>query len=321
MKAIRVHEFGEPEVMKLEEAGLPGVHHEDDILIDVKAAGVNPVDTYIRAGLYAINPALPYTPGMDAGGIVEEIGTEVEGISIGDRVYTSGTITGSYAEKTLCVNSQVHLLPKNISFTEGAALGVPYGAAYRALFNTGKAQAGEVVLVHGASGAVGTAAVQLAKAAGMKVIGSAGTEKGMELVKRQGADLVVSHKDAERFKEIMEWTEGQGVDVVVEMLANENLMKDLEIMAMNGRVVVVGCRGDVTINPRLTMIRDASIRGMILMNAGLEELSEIYKRISEGLESGILKPVVGTEMPLSDAVKAHHQVIEQSAYGKIVLTP
>jgi NADPH2:quinone reductase len=320
MKSIRVHEFGRPEVMQIEEVEEPSPC-EGGVVIDVKAAGVNPVDTYIRAGIYSIKPQLPYTPGMDAAGVVESTGEGVEGLSAGDRVYTFGTISGAYAQKVLCKKRQVHSLPEGTTFSQGAALGVPYGAAFRALFHCAKAEAGEVVLVHGASGGVGTAAVQLAKSAGMKVIGSAGTEKGMELVRHQGADFVVNHKEAGRFEKIMEWTEGRGMDVVLEMLANENLDKDLEIMALGGRVVVVGCRGDVTINPRLTMIHDASIIGMVLMNSNPAELAEIYKRIGEGLEDGGLSPVVGRELPLSEAAKAHHQVIETSAYGKIVLVP
>lgn len=318
MKAIRLHEFGEPELMKLEDIEEPAVG-EGEVLIEVRAVGVNPVDTYIRAGAYPKKPQLPYTPGFDAAGVVETADPGVRAFKAGDRVYTFGTVSGSYAEKVLCKESQVHHLPEKVSFAEGAALGVPYGAAYRALFNIAEAQAAETILVHGASGGVGTAAVQLAKAAGMNVIGSAGTEKGIELVREQGADLVVNHKDSKRFNQIMEWTQDKGVNVVLEMLANENLNNDLEIIALNGRVVVIGCRGDVTINPRLTMMRDSSIRGMVLMNASNEELSEIYNTINKGLESGNLKPVIGTELPLSEAAKAHHQVIEQSAYGKIVL--
>ena len=318
MKAIRLHEFGEPDVMKLEDIEEPAVG-EGEVLIEMRAVGVNPVDTYIRAGAYPKKPQLPYTPGFDAAGVVETADPNVKAFEAGDRVYTFGTVSGSYAEKTLCKESQVHHLPKKISFAEGAALGVPYGAAYRALFNIAEAQAAETILIHGASGGVGTAAVQLAKAAGMKVIGSAGIEKGLELVREQGAELVVNHKDSERFNQIMEWTQGKGVNVVLEMLANENLNNDLEIIALNGRVVVIGCRGDVTINPRLTMMRDSSIRGMLLMNASSKELAEIYNSINKGLESGDLKPVIGTELPLSEAAKAHHQVIEQSAYGKIVL--
>ncbi|MHC4466495.1 MAG: NADPH:quinone reductase [Planctomycetota bacterium] len=320
MKAIMVNNFGEPEVMKLQEVKEP-MPGEGEVLIDVQAAGVNPVDTYIRSGLYTIKPDLPYTPGMDAAGVVEAVGNSIVEFRAGDRVYTFGTISGSYADKALCRVSQVHHLPEKISFAEGAALGVPYGAAFRAIFHCGKTKAGEVVLVHGASGAVGTAAVQLAKAAGMKVIGTAGTKKGLELVIEQGADYAVNHKEEGRFDKIMEWTHDQGVDVVVEMLANENLNKDLEIVSMNGRIIVVGCRADVTINPRLTMIRDSSIIGMVLMNASEEELAEIYNRIEEGLENESLRPVVGTELPLAEASKSHHQVIESSAYGKIVLIP
>ncbi|MHC4758669.1 MAG: NADPH:quinone reductase [Planctomycetota bacterium] len=320
MKAIRVSKFGDPEVMKLEEISdlIPG---EDQVLIEVRAAGVNPVDTYIRSGAYAIKPDLPYTPGIDASGLIKAVGAEVQNFKPGDRVYTSPTISGSYAEKATCNQAQVHLLPDNTSFSQGAALGVPYGTAYRALFHRAKATAGQAVLVHGASGSVGTAAVQLAKAAGLKVVGSAGIQKGMELVKEQGADYVVSHKDDKRFDKIMDWTEGRGVDIVLEMLANENLNKDLEIMALKGRVVVIGCRGDININPRLTMVKDSSVIGMLLMNTTIEELQEIHKQIYKGLQSGDLNPVVAQELALSQAPKAHHQIIESSSCGKIVLIP
>src|SRR5262249_22825870 len=146
-----------------------------------------PYDTYMRAGTYAIKPPLPYTPGSDAAGVVEAVGSGVSKVKVGDRVYTARTESGAYAEYALALESQVHPLPAKISFAQGAGVWVPYGTAYFALIHSAQARAAEMVLVHGASGGVGTAAVQIARAMGMTVFGTAGTEKGLELAKREGA--------------------------------------------------------------------------------------------------------------------------------------
>lgn len=320
MKAIRVHEFGSPEVMKIEEVAdpRPGT---GEVVVKIHAAGVNPVDTYIRSGGYALKPALPYTPGMDGAGIVESVGDNVNSIKTGDRVYIAGNISGSYAEKALCKESQVHLLPVNITFSQGACLYVPYGAAYHALFHKTKSLPGDVVLVHGASGGVGIAAVQWARAAGLKVLGTSSTDKGQKLVMEQGAHHVVNHNDPGHFEQIIKLTNGRGVDVILEMLANVNLGRDLGILAQNGRVTVIGSRGKVEIDPREAMGRGAAIIGMVLMQATERENLSIHSAIRAGLENGTLRPVIGQEMPLSEAARAHHEIMEKSAFGKIVLIP
>ena len=146
-------------------------------------------------------------------------------------------------------------------------MGVPYGTAYRALFQRGHAQAGETVLVHGASGGVGVACVQFARAAGLTVIGTGGSEKGRALVAEQGAHHVVDHRAADYEKQIMSIVEGRGVNLVMEMLANVNLAKDLTMLAPGGRVVVIGNRGSIEINPREAMAREAAILGLILFAA------------------------------------------------------
>src|SRR4030067_2784317 len=133
MKAIRIHEFGNPEVMKIEEVPDPKLG-AGQVAVRIYAAGVNPVDAYIRSGLYPLKPELPFTPGMDAAGVVEAIGDGVKKFNPGERVYIAGTISGSYAEKAVCKEAQVHPLPQKLSYAQGAAVGVPYGAAYRALF-------------------------------------------------------------------------------------------------------------------------------------------------------------------------------------------
>src|SRR3984893_8293491 len=186
MKAIRVHEFGGPEVLKLEEVATPK-RSAGQVLVRIHAAGVNPYDTYMRAGTYAIKPPLPYTPGSDGAGVVEAVGDGVRKVKPGDRVYTARTLTGAYAEYALALEEQVHPLPEKISFTEGAGVWVPYGTAYYALHHSAKARASETALVHGASGGVGSAAVQIARALGLTVFGTAGTQKALDLVKRQGA--------------------------------------------------------------------------------------------------------------------------------------
>ena len=320
MKAIRVSDFGGPEVLRVQEVPDPKPER-GQVLVRVKAVGVNPVDTYIRSGAYARKPSLPYTPGTDAAGVVEALGADVKRFKVGDRVYTNGTITGACAELALCDPLRVHPLPPKISFVQGAALGVPYATAYRSLFQRTHAQPGETVLVHGASGGVGMASVQLARAAGLTVIGSAGTDKGRALVLEQGAHHVVDHRAPDYVDRIMAITEGRGVDLIMEMLANVNLAKDLTMLSPGGRVVVIGNRGTIEINPRDAMGREAAILGMMLWGATEAELTSIHAALVAGLENGTLRPIIGHELPLAEAPRAHQRVLEPGAYGKIVLIP
>jgi NADPH2:quinone reductase len=320
MKAIVVREFGGPEVLRLEEAPVPEVG-AFQVLVRIKAAGVNPVDTYIRTGTHAQKPELPYTPGKDAAGVVESAVESATGLKAGDRVFLSGAITGTYAEYAICSPTDVHHLPDNVSFEEGAGIFVPYATAYRALFQKAGAKAGETVLVHGASGGVGIAAIQWAKNAGLTVIGTASSEEGRRLVSDQGADHVLDHSDPGYFDEIKQITGGHGVDVIVEMLANVNLQRDFEVLSMFGRISIVGNRGSLDFNPRVTMGKDAAIFGMSLFNAPKEAMAEMNTAIHKGLSEGFLKPVVGKTMPLAEANQAHRDVIENKAFGKIVLIP
>ncbi|MBV8860046.1 MAG: NADPH:quinone reductase [Acidobacteria bacterium] len=320
MKAIRIHEFGGPDVLKVEDVPEPSPA-AGQVLVRVRAAGVNPVDTYIRSGVHAVKPKLPYTPGLDAAGEVEAAGEGVTRFSAGQRVYTAGSLTGTYAELALCEESQCHALPERVTFAQGAAVFTPYVTAYRALFNRANARPGETVFVHGASGGVGTAALQLARAAGFKVIGTAGTEEGRAHASEQGAHHVLDHHSENYLEELTELTGGRGPDVILEMLANVNLNRDLGVVAKGGRVVVIGSRGAVEINPRLAMTRDAAILGMTLFNTSPHELESIHAAVGAGLESGTLRPVVGRELPLAEAARAHEEVLKPGALGKIVLIP
>jgi NADPH:quinone reductase len=320
MKAIRVHEFGGPEVLQFEEVPTPRPG-PGQVLVRMHAIGVNPVETYIRAGTYARLPALPYTPGNDGAGVVEQVGSDVNEFKPGDRVYTAGSVSGTYAEFALCKTEQVHRLPENVSFAQGAAMGTPYATAYRGLFQRADAEPGETVLVHGASGGVGMAAVQLARARGLRVFGTAGSDEGRKLAREQGAHEVFDHRGPDHFEQIMKATGGRGVDVIVELLANVNLGKDLTILAKGGRVAIIGSRGRVEIDPRDTMQRDVDLRGMVLPNTPPQEMVSIHAALVAALENGTLRPVIGKEFPLAEAAQAHRAVMEPGALGKIILVP
>jgi len=320
MKAIVVREFGEPEVMKLEDVETPQPSGSE-VLVRIHAIGVNPVETYIRGGNYPSKPELPYTPGKDGAGVVEADGGDVTRWRSGDRVYTAQSITGTYAEYTICDEKDLGRLPDNVSFEQGAGIWTPYATSYRALFQKARANAGETVLIHGASGGVGIAAVQWAKHAGLTVIGTASSNEGRALVMDQGADAVFDHSVDGYFEQVKEFTRGKGVDVIIEMLANVNLQRDFDVLAMFGRITVVGNRGSLEFNPRVIMGKDATINGMALYNSLQPDRDEIHSAIFDGLNKGYLKPVIRKSLPLSDAPAAHHEVIEEKAFGKIVLVP
>ena len=318
MKAIFVTEFGGPEVMKVEDLPVP-TPSGTQVLVRVHAAGVNPVDTYLRSGNHAHAPHLPYTPGKDAAGEVESVAEGVTRFKPGDRVYTADSLTGTYAEFALCEQSQLGHLPDNVSFEEGAGVWTPYATSYRALFQKAGAQAGESVLIHGASGGVGIAAIQWAKHAGLTVVGTASSDEGKQLAADQGADHVFDHTDDEHIAAVREAT--GDVDVVIEMLANINLQRDFEALSMFGRIVVVGNRGSLDFNPRAIMGKDATVYGMSLFNSSQSARDEIHNAIFDGLSAGYLRPVVRSTMTLEQAPDAHHAVIENKAFGKIVLVP
>lgn len=318
MKAIVIVEFGGPEVLGLAEVETPSPA-DGQVLVRVKAAGVNPVDTYIRSGIHAVKPKLPYTPGKDGAGVVEAVGPGVRRFAPGDHVYFADTLTGTYAEYALCREDQLGRLPENVSFEAGAGVFTPYATAYRALFQKAGAKIGETVLVHGASGGVGIAAVQWAKSAGMCVIGTASTEEGRSLAMANGADAVFDHSDAGHYAAIMEFTDGKGCDVILEMLANVNLENDFEALAKYGRIVVIGSRGSLEFTPRLAMTKEATILGMSLFNAAPHEMAEIHRAIENGLETGVVAPVISKTFTLGEAPEAHREVIEGKSPGKIVL--
>ncbi|MGB6542326.1 MAG: NADPH:quinone reductase [Xanthobacteraceae bacterium] len=324
MKAIRVHSFGGPEVLQLEtiDDPIPGA---GEVVVELRAAGVNPADTYMRSGTYAVLPKLPYTPGGDGGGVISAIGPGVTDHKVGDRVFVGTALTfdltGCYAEKVKRKASEVLALPKGVTFAQAVAFGVSYPTAHYALFERGGARPGETVFISGASGSVGSSAIQLAKRAGLRVIGSAGTPKGLELVRAEGADHAVNHTQEGYMDEVRRFTGGKGPELILEMLANVNLASDMDVAAKFGRIIVIGNRGEITINPRVAMAKDLDIRGLVLWNATAAQVKSMMLDILSGVTEGSLRPVVGREMRLSEAAAAHIAVLEHGVSGKLVLTP
>lgn len=323
-RAIRVSQFGGPSVLQMGSNTL-GEPKGKQVLIKLGAAGVNPIDTYQRSGNYAALPQLPFTPGKDGAGVVVSVGESVTKYKPGDRVYCFSSISGTYAEMTLSNEEDLGRLHDKLSFEEGACLGVPYLTAYRALFHKGNCKKGETVLIHGASGGVGIGCIQFAKHSGLKVIGTAGTEDGLMLIKSQGADVALNHNSEGYLQHVLEASGGKGVNLIIENLANVNLGNDLTVLSRGGRVVIVGSRGPTQINPRDIMSRDAIVTGFLLFNGTREELIEAEEAIFKGQQEGYLKPVVGQELPLEDAKTAHELVVpsdrpSSGAKGKIVLS-
>ncbi|HQO58176.1 MAG TPA: NADPH:quinone reductase [Candidatus Omnitrophota bacterium] len=318
MKAICIQSFGGSDVMCLQTVE-PRRPQAGQIRVRIKVAGVNPVDTYIRQGLYPLDISLPFTPGMDGAGVVEEVGEGVTRFAPGDKVYVSGTHLGTYAEETVCSIHEAVFLPEAFSFAQGAAIGIPFATAYRALFTKAQAVDKETVMVHGGSGGVGTAVIQIAKCLGLTVIATAGSDKGRSLIQSLGADLVLDHTSEHYRQEVLDFTRGRGVQIIIEMLANKNLSADLQMLAPNSRVVIVGCRGEVTINPREAMSRDATICGMSLLNLSAEERLKVFQALDPYFQNGSLSPVIGREFTLQEAPLAHDAIMQSGASGKIVL--
>jgi NADPH2:quinone reductase len=319
MRAIRVHRFGDPDVLQLEDLPDP-TPGSNQVLIQVKAIGVNPVETYIRKGIYGPRD-FPFTPGSDCAGVIRSVGPGVTAFKPGDRVYTASTVTGAYAQLAVADATKVYPLPPHVSFAQGAALGVPAATAYKALFLRGQIKPAETILIHGATGGVGLACVQLARAHGCTVIGTGGSQPGRDLLLREGAHHALDHAAPGYLDQLMTLTAGRGVDAIFEMLANVNLDKDLTVLAKFGRVVVVGNRGRIEIDPRQTMLRDADIRGMTLMLASDQDLTLIHRALGAALEANILRPLIDSELPMAQAARAHEEILEGNSRGKIILVP
>lgn len=321
MKAMQITEHGGAEKLSYEDVVVPQPG-PGQVRVRVRAAGLNPADTYmVRGGYEFFHNPLPWVPGFDSAGDVDALGEGVTGLAVGDRVFVAGVLapsSGAFAQYHVAEAAVVRRLPASLSYAQGAAVGVPYATAYHALFQRAGVRPGETVLIHGASGGVGQACVQFARACGARVLASAGSPEGLELARTQGAHVVVDHT-AEDHVEALREAAPQGIDMVIEMAASANLEDDLGLLARGGRVAIVGARTPVEITPRLVMRTEAAILGIALWYMTPEQVTEALAATEAGLENGTLHPAIGHELPLPQLAEGFSLVTSGHRAGKVVL--
>ena len=227
--------------------------------------------------------------------------------------------TGTFAQKVVCDKTNVYPLPDHVSFEQGAALGIPALTAYRALFQRANLRPGQIVLIHGASGGVGLQAVQMAKAHGAKVIGTASKPEGKKMVEQAGADFVIDHVTEATIEDVLALMDGNGPDVIIEFLANRNLETDLKLIAPFGKIVIIGNRGSIEINPRLAMQKECDILATALWNAPKDEYEQSIHGVIGMLKSGALRPIIGKTFSLQKASQSFEELAKGIGNGKIVL--
>ncbi|HQH20924.1 MAG TPA: NADPH:quinone reductase [Thermoleophilia bacterium] len=324
MKAVRIHEYGGPEVLVYEEVPKPEPGPAQ-ILVKVAAATVNPVDVAVREDRFPTPRQPPKILGSDGAGVVEQTGAEVTSVEIGERVAFSGLgigSEGSYAEYAVIAETQVVHLPEELSFTDAAAIGMAFPAAYYALVTRGALREGETVLVQGAAGGVGSASVQLAKALGARVLATASGPDAADLVLSLGAEAVIDFRTEDVPERVLELTGGRGVDLIHELVLSANLPMDVGMVAKGGRIIGTG-QGpgpDATVPIGAAIAKDASVLFMNLNNAGRAGVAAIATEVADMVVAGKVRPVIGAELPLAEARRAH-EMLARSHLGKIVLLP
>ncbi|MGZ0745824.1 NADPH:quinone reductase [Haloparvum sp. AD34] len=325
MRAVQYHEHGDESVLTLEDVEQP-TPAPDQALVRIEAASVNPIDTYIREGNVSPPSGLPHVGGSDLAGVVEAVGDEVTRFEPGDRVFATGLglfSPGTYAEYTVAPESQLASLPEGVEFRDAAAGAMAFATAWRALVTRGDLELGDVALVHGASGGVGHAAVQVAKAAGAFVVGTAREGEAADLAREYGADAVVDYRSDDLADDLEAATNGRGVDVVFEPHADLHLAANLDVLARGGRIVVIGEENPIEIDAGVSMTAkqaDADLRFMSLM-ASPDDQVPILERVGERLADGRFTIEIDEVFGLDELPAAHRELMSSGTLGKIVIDP
>jgi NADPH:quinone reductase len=316
MKAVRIHVMGGAENLSLDEIDRP-IPQADEVLIKVAAAGVNFADTMMRSGKYLMRPEMPFTLGFEAAGTIEETGEEVTNLSAGQRVLAP-VISGGYAEYALAKANAVIPIPDELGYGEATALMIQ-GLTALGLLNETKA--GQTILIHAAAGGVGSLLVQLAKFKGLKVIGTASSEKKLDLVRGLGADAAINYSEPDWTNEVLRATDGNGADWIIEMVGGEIVAQNLKVLAKNGTMWIYGAASgeDFQISVLSLMEKNHIVRGYWLMNEPIENRIAFTKELLSHIRAGRLKIQV-TEFPLEQAAEAHRAIEGRKTTGKVVLT-
>ncbi len=342
MKAVVFHEHGGPEKLVYEDRPDPRCG-PDDALVQVKAASVNHLDIWLRQGIPSYSIPLPHISGCDVAGIVERVGDRVTHVRPGDRIIVSpglgcrvcdacvagrdnlcpnyhllgGAIDGGYAENVAVAAAHVLPMPKTLSFEQAAAFPLVFVTAYHMLIQRARLRTGEAVLIWGAGGGVGTAAVQIAKLSGATVIATAGTDTKLASLTALGADDVINHSREDVVERVLAATNRQGADVVFDHIGKETWDKSLRAIGKGGRFVLCGTTtgGDVGVDIRRLFMRQVSVIGSYMGTRG--DLSEICRLMDRGL----LKPVIDSVRPLKEAAAAQKAMLDRTIFGKLILVP
>ena len=322
MKAVLCKTLGPARNLVLEEVASP-LPKKNEILLDVQAAGVNFPDTLIIEGKYQFQPPLPFSPGGEAAGVVAAVGEKAGAFKVGDRVMAL-TGWGAFAEQVAVPFYNVLPIPASMDFTTAAAFGMTYGTSMHALRQRGQLQAGETLLILGASGGVGLAAVEIGKAMGARVIAAASSAEKLAVAKAAGADELIDYSQANLREEIKRLTGGQGVDVIYDPVGGELFEQAVRGLAWNGRLLVVGfASGSIPqLAANLVLLKGAAVLGVFwgaFAQRQPEDNAANFHQLFAWHAEGKLKPLVSQTYPLEEAGAAIEKLGQRQAVGKLVV--
>lgn len=320
-KAVVCRELGPPERLHLENFA-PTPLRNGQVRVAIHAAGINFPDILMAAGEYQLKPELPFTPGMEAAGEISEIGDGVAGVAPGNRVIVK-LRHGGYADEAVVSPAQLTPLPSNFDYAEGATFLAAHGTAYHALIDRGQVRAGEVLLVHGAGGGVGLAAVEMGKMLGATVIAAASSEAKLAVAKEKGADHLLLYA-REPFRDaVKRITEGRGADVVFDPVGGDILENSLRCIAWGARVLVIGFTGGIGLaRTNLLLIKGASVLGVRAGEAARRNptLGEVrIKNLMQWAEAGKIRPHISHRLLLENYAQAMRLLIDRKAIGRVAL--
>jgi NADPH2:quinone reductase len=320
-RAVVCRELGPPERLRLESFASQPLR-EGEVRVAIRAAGINYPDILMVAGEYQLKPELPFTPGVEAAGDVTEVGAAAQGVAVGDRVIVRMRY-GAYTDEAVVAPSQLTPLPRNFDYAEGATLLAAHGTAYHALVDRAHLGEGEVLLVHGAGGGVGLAAVEIGKLLGATVIAAASSDEKLAVVQARGADHLVNYS-REPFRDaVKRITDGRGVDVVFDPVGGEIFENSLRCIAWGARLLVVGFTGGIGLaRTNLLLIKGASVLGVrageaVRKNPALAK--ERMRALLQWAETGRIRPNISHRLPLETCAKAMRLLIERKAIGRVAL--
>ena len=322
MKQIQFDKLGGPEVLKLADAPTPEAV-KGTVLVRNRAIGINFADTLFRQGQYAQTPVLPDTPGLEAAGVIEKVGEGVSGFSVGMRVAAIGA--KAYSEYMVARASQVIPIPDHVSFDEGAAYPIQTLTAWHILHTSHHVGPGQTVVVHSAAGGVGIVAVQIAKAAGARVIGTVSSASKAALAKEYGADEVIDYVAKDFSAEVMRLTENRGADLILDAVGKPTFEKGINCLAPMGHLVLYGRAGGPPdpLNVFKLFARSTKVSGFMLnqQHTGKEQWQRGIEHSFQLMKEGKLKLLIGKKYPLIEAAEAHRFMESRGSTGKLVLVP